>query len=197
MKHHPKRFSTILRLEQELLHNSYNLLIDSCVLFDKGSYPTAFALAVLAHEELGKLHLIDHVGFEACLSEEPIRSEQLAWLFSGDVAYSHRVKHEWAFTEHRKPYSALFIRRIEKQKQNAFYVGFRNKRIGTPGRVSATQAHDQIKRVVNLIKRTGDLPFLELFERSTAISRRYAAKYKRDAIKALSLLKNPRRKIRR
>ncbi len=151
-RHIPKRHSTVLRLERQLFHNAHNLLIDACILYRAESFPTAFALAVLAYEELGKLHLVDHVGTEARLSEPASRREQLESLFSRRLAYSHIVKQRWALSLTKDGYSDLYHDgRLDQLKQAAFYVGFRNGRIRLPERLSSTTAYNQIKRASHFL----------------------------------------------
>lgn len=194
-RHIPQRHSTILRLEQHLFHNACNLLIDACILYRAESFPTAFALGALAHEELGKLHLVDHVGTEARLSERASRREQLESLFSRKLVFSHLVKQRWALSMTRDGYSDLYHDgRLDHLKQAAFYIGFRNGRIRVPERLRSTTAYNQIKRVV-LFERTKDLPFLDLFEESTPETKKIAEGYISAARKALRSLK-PKRKQR-
>jgi AbiV family abortive infection protein len=196
-RHIPQRHSTILRLEQQLFHNAHNLLIDACILYRAESFPTALALGVLAYEELGKLHLVDHVGAEARLSEPASRREQLETLFSRKLVYSHIVKQRWALSMTKDGFSDLYHDgRLDHLKQAAFYVGFRNGRIRAPDRLRATTAYNQIKRVVGLFERSKDLPFLDLFEESTPETRKIAEEYISSARDALRLLK-PTRKQRR
>jgi len=168
--------------------------MDACTLYQSKSFPTAFALAVLAYEELGKLHLIDHVGAEARLSDPESRREQLEHLFSRDLAFNHIVKQRWALSLTKDGYSDIYHKgRLDHLKQAAFYVGFRNGRIRIPDRLSATTAFHQIKRVVVLFKQTKDLPFLNLFEDSSPESRRFAGQYISSTQRALASLTRPKK----
>jgi AbiV family abortive infection protein len=197
-RHIPKLHSTVLRLEQQLFYNAHNLLMDACVLYQSKSFPTAFALAVLAYEELGKLHLVDHVGAEARLSDPSSRREQLEHLFSRELAFNHIVKQRWALSLTKDAYSDIYHNgRLDHLKQAAFYVGFRNGRIRVPDRLSATTAFHQIRRVVTLFKHTKDLPFLDLFEDSTPQTRSFAERYISSARRALSSLTPPRKKLKK
>jgi AbiV family abortive infection protein len=196
-KHIPVLHSTILRLEQQLFHNASNLLIDACILYQAKSFPTAFSLAVLAYEELGKVHLVDHVGAEACLSTGKSKRDQLERLFSRQLGFNHLVKQRWALCGTRPNYSDSYHNgRLDRWKQSAFYVDFRNGRIRTPDRVSGTTAYHQIKRVVTLFENTKDMAFIELFCDSTAETRRIANKYISSARRALDALRKPVRKKR-
>lgn len=193
-KDHPKLFPTILRLEHHLLHNAGNLLTDACILYKAASYPTAFAMAVLAYEELGKLNLIDHVGFEAWLSDPKCRQERLEHLFSRKSAYNHIIKQRWALLETGDFSDLYHDGRLDHLKQAAFYVGFRKGRIRSPDRISSTTAYNQIKRVLKLIEKTNDLAFIQPFEQSTAATRRKAKGYITKAQKCLAELTPPKRR---
>ncbi len=175
----PLYYSTILRLEQEAFYNSVNLLDDACTLFEAESYATACALAVLAFEELGKLHCVDHVGFEACTSEKSIRLSSLAHLFSRELFSHHRRKQEWAAMEigRREIPKRLLDGRLERIKQTAFYVGFRNGRITTPRKINRRRALTQIRDSFSVLVRTRDLPFYGVFESSTKTTRQHAAQF--------------------
>ena len=168
--------------------------MDSCILYQNRSFATALALAVLAYEELGKLHLVDHVGAEARLSDSPSRQQQLDHLFSRNAAFNHIVKQRWALAFTKDGYSDVYHGgRLDHLKQAAFYVEFRNGRIRIPDRLSATTAFHQIKRVVTLFKQTKDLPFVDLFEDSTARTRKIANRYISSAQNALASLRPPRK----
>ena len=197
-RHVPKLHSTILRLEQHLFHNAHSLLVDACLLYKAGSFPTALALAVLSYEELGKLHMIDHVGAEACLSDSQSRREQLNEVFSRRLAFNHVAKQGWALFLTKNRYSDIYHNgRLDHLKQAAFYVGFHNGRIRAPNRLSAATAYHQIKRVVTLFEQTKDLPFVELFADSTSKTRQLADKYISSAINCVAGIEAPRRKTRR
>jgi AbiV family abortive infection protein len=193
---HPKYFPTMLRLEHNLLHNAGNLLTDACILYKAKSYPTAFALAVLAFEELGKLHMIDHVGFETGYFywDQESKKLRLRDLFSSKNAYNHVAKQRWALLETGKYSDQYRNGRLDHLKQAAFYVGFRKGRIKAPDRLSATTAYNQIKRVVKLIKQTNDMAFIQPFEQSSAATRRKALRYVKAAEECLAEIKAPRRK---
>jgi len=196
-KDHPKLFPTILRLEHHLLHNAGNLLTDACILYKAKSYPTAFALAVLAYEELGKLNLIDQVGFSSWLSDPDVRKIRLERLFSRKSAYNHIIKQRWAL-HLTGEFSQLYQDgHLDHLKQSALYVGFRNGRIMPPDRLTATTAYNQIKRVVKLIEKTDDLAFIQPFQGSTAATRRKAMSYIKSARQCLAEITAPKRRRRK
>jgi AbiV family abortive infection protein len=175
----PLYYSTILRLEQEAFYNAVNLLDDACTLFEAESYATACGLAILAFEELGKLHCVDHVGFEACTSEKPIRLRSLAHLFSRELFSHHRRKQEWAAMEigKREIPKRLLDGRLERVKQMALYVGFEKGRITTPRKITCRRAFTQIRDSFRVLAQTRDLPFYGVFEHSTKTTRKHAAQF--------------------
>ncbi len=173
-----------------MFHNACNLLIDACILFKAKSFPTSFALAVLAFEELGKLHLIDHVGAEACLSLKVDRHKRLQWLFSREGVFNHVIKQRWALDEIGRIFAEAYQNgSLDRLKQDAFYVGFKRGRIRAPDLIGRKTAYNQIKRGVLVMQRTGDLPFLALFEDSNAVSRRTARRYIKSTTDALTSLR--------
>jgi len=185
----PRYHSTLMRLEAQLFHNAHNLLIDACILYKAKSFPTAFALAVLAFEELGKLHLIDHVGAEACLSPKIERQKRLKWLFSRDGVFNHVIKQRWALDETGRVFAEAYQNgSLDRLKQDAFYVGFKRGRVTVPDRIGSRTAYDQIKRGVRVMQRTDDLPFVALFEDSNPASRWLARRYIKSASDALAKL---------
>jgi AbiV family abortive infection protein len=190
---YPKYYSTVMRLEQELFHNAHNLLVDSCILYQAKSYPTALAVGVLAFEEIGKLHFLDHVGFEAHLSPHQERKERMQWLFSNQGIFNHVLKQRWALSETGRSFSGQYHGgRLDRLKQDAFYVDFRNGRIRKPDRIAAATAYHQIKRTLEVLKRTHDLPFYGAFEESTRSTRRLANGYIASAEAAFASLPHPR-----
>lgn len=179
---------------QQLFHNAYNLLVDACILYKAKSYPTAFALAVLAFEEIGKVHLVDHEGFQAITSPRKERLSRLQELFSRKIGFNHRVKQSLALGATGRTFSDRYRNGLlDRWKQDAFYVGFRNGRIHTPDRISQATAYHQIKRVVLALRETGELAFIAFFGDSTSYSRRETERYLQSADAALKQLRPPTR----
>jgi AbiV family abortive infection protein len=198
-RYRPDRFTTCLRMEQQLYHNAHNLLIDACILYQRRSFPTAFALAVLAYEELGKLHLLDHVNAESWGLPEQ-REHQLDDFFSGKQGFNHVVKQRWALAETQKrPFSALYHDgHLDRLKQACFYVGFRNGRIVTPDRIKARTAYNQIKRVLKLVLNTREIAFLGVGEDGSWCcapeDQKLVSDYMKDAQDAVGRLRAPAKK---
>lgn len=193
----PQNFTTCLRLEQQLYHNAHNLLVDACILYQHRSYPTAFALAVLAYEELGKMHLLDHINAESHGLPKQ-RRDQLDQFFSRNLGFSHLIKQRWALFETKKQsFSELYNNgHLDRLKQACFYVGFRKGRILPPDRIKARTAYQQIKRVLMLARNSEDIAFLDFGPdgrwNSTAADRRLVRSYMRKAEDAVGRLRVPR-----
>jgi AbiV family abortive infection protein len=194
----PLYSSTILRLEQQTFYNAFYLLNDACTLYEAQSYPTACALAILAFEEIGKLHCVDHVGFEACLSNRPERVLRLDHLFSRELFFHHRRKQEWAAMEIDESDipKRLLDGRLERLKQSAFYVGFSKGRIITPARITQHRAYTQIRDSLRVFVRTRDLPFFPVFDQSTRATQRHAARFTNYLTARINDLKRPHRRRR-
>jgi AbiV family abortive infection protein len=52
---HPVRYATTMRLERAVCANAARLFLDACMLYANRSFPSAYALAILAFEEVGKI----------------------------------------------------------------------------------------------------------------------------------------------
>lgn len=201
-KDRPQNYTTCLRMEQQLYHNAHNLLIDACLLYEHKSYPTAFSLAVLAYEELGKLHLLDHINSESWGLPEQ-RTRQLDRFFSNKQGYNHIIKQRWALYgtvwKGDPEFSEMYHNgHLDRLKQAGFYVGFRKGRIIIPDRIKARTAYNQIKRVLKLMRNTEYMPFLDLNEEMvwdvTPEEIAIVRSYMRSAEKAVASLRPPRRR---
>jgi AbiV len=94
---HPVRYATTLRLERAVYANAARLFLDACMLYTNRSFPSAYALAILALEEVGKIQMMDHVCFEAVLNDGSFRlkSDRMDHLFSRSMFYCHPNKQAW------------------------------------------------------------------------------------------------------
>jgi AbiV family abortive infection protein len=173
-KKHPRRYSTVMRLERHIHSNAARLFVDACTLYRAGGYASAYAVAILAYEELGKLPLVDHIAFEAVLDKGSylMDSEKMDHLFSRKTFYSHINKQGWGLglyyrkkdTKKSRVEMLIHSDKLEIHKQDAFYVGFNNGRIASPQRFRATHAYRQLKYTLGAFYGTGDLPFYGVWE---------------------------------
>lgn len=171
-----------MRLEERIYENAVRLFEDSCILYEARSYPTSYALGILAYEELGKLTMVDHVGFEAALSDKASRYERLEHLFSPTMFYSHKNKQAWGTYKPMKGKKFarveehLYSGKLERNKQDALYVGYSNNRIVLPTRFRPSYAYNHLKFTLGCFEATGELPFVALGEKSTKRTRDHVAK---------------------
>ncbi|TVL16970.1 hypothetical protein AYI92_14275 [Shewanella xiamenensis] len=129
------------KIATESLRNTIRLHLDSVLLYENGSYPSALQLSVLALEEFSKANLVDHYIWSSETNEGyPDAEFEQEWL---KLLYLHPKK-QWSFVARETDdYSPKFIsliqsRKLEEKKQNAIYVGLsRSKgKIDTDSRVS-------------------------------------------------------------
>lgn len=180
---HPLRYATVMRLVRSIHANAARLFLDACTLYREASYPSAYALSILAYEELGKMEMVDHVAFEEVLNGSArMTRERMEHLFSRKMYYSHRNKQAWAFNPKSKkslaPYSEnrMFAGRLESDKQNALYVGFTAGRIRYPLKFTARHAHRQLRYTLQVFLDVRDMPFYDIREESNSVTRRRADK---------------------
>ncbi len=122
------------KIAEESLKNALRLHLDSILLFENGSYPSAFQLSVLSLEEFAKAKWVDHVYYSTITNngfqkedhedyESFVKFEQ-QWL---KLLYMHPEK-QFAFVGREVfDYSPAFINRIKEkklefQKQQSTYV---------------------------------------------------------------------------
>lgn len=150
-----KKFS---RLQYITFKNVLRLLFDSNILFQRKSYPSAFALAILAQEELGKVFIVDDIIYHDNLRE--LDKESLSWYIK-DFHY-HSTK-QWRAISFRYEHSKrglklhrrIFNKEIESMKQSALYVGLTNKdvkgKITSPLNITKNKTIKQIHFITEVI----------------------------------------------
>lgn len=147
------------KIAVESLRNTIRLHFDSMLLYENGSYPSAFQLSVLALEEFSKAIWVDHYIWSSETNEgyPDVQFEQ-AWL---KLLYLHPKK-QWNFVAREiDDYSPSFVsmiqsRKLEEKKQNSIYVGLsRSKggididsRVSTPSKIKKKDARQFIS-VIN------------------------------------------------
>lgn len=150
------------QLALESLRNSLRLLKDAMSLYQIGSYPSAFQLAVLSMEEYAKARWVDHIYYES-LTNTGLPCEELEQELLKSM-YSHTEKHGaflWEYFE----FSPNLLRaaregKLEQKKQAATYVGLPktrkrvdvNARISLPSSIKQADAKQMISIVATEIK---------------------------------------------
>ncbi|BEM76136.1 hypothetical protein SME38J_02390 [Serratia marcescens] len=158
------------KIATESLRNTLRLHFDSVLLYENGSYPSAFQLSVLALEEFSKANWVDHYIW-SCETNQgyPDAESEQEWL---KLLYLHPKK-QWNFVAREiDNYSPKFIsliqnRELEEKKQNSIYVGpsrmkgriDTNSRISTPWKIKQKDAkqfisiiNDELLRICQKIE---------------------------------------------
>lgn len=142
----------------ESFRNALRLHFDAILLFNNGSYPSAYQLAILSLEEFSKAEWIDHYVWTSktndCYSSAEEEHEWLKLLYLHPRKQWNFVAREWQY------YSPSFLDfvqngKLEHKKQNSIYVGLaRSKgkvdtssRISTPSKIKQTDA----KQIISLM----------------------------------------------
>ncbi|AKG68268.1 MULTISPECIES: AbiV family abortive infection protein [Serratia] len=161
------------KIATESLRNTIRLHFDSILLYENGSYPSAFQLSVLALEEFSKANWVDHYIWTSETNEGYPNAEfEQEWL---KLLYLHPKK-QWNFVAREiHDYSPIFIslvqsRKLEEKKQNAIYVGLSRakggidvgSRVSTPWEIKKKDArqfisiiNDELIRIYSRIEKDG------------------------------------------
>jgi AbiV family abortive infection protein len=129
------------RLATEALINALRLHKDATLLFNAGSYPSAYQLAVLCLEEFSKAKWVEHY-YYSCITNEGFPDAQFeqGWL---QLLYMHGKK-QYAFVAQDMfmypPKLVDFIKSggLDRRKQQAVYVGLEKvgKRVNVGSRIT-------------------------------------------------------------
>ncbi len=141
-------------LKREAFRNAVKLFRDACVLAIQGSRETAYAIAVLSFEEVGKAAIADRQLDRACMnpgSEQYARETLLVFL------KNHRVKQQWAAYDSEVDISSL-AKDLDSKKQRALYVDYDGKRV-IPPKVSKEKLNELMAEVYHALKGVGELPY--------------------------------------
>lgn len=189
---------TLSKLKEEVYINAVRLFCDTCTLYKVHAYPSSYAFAILSFEELGKLEMIDHICDDIIINLDSNPQEFLDHLFSREMFFSHANKQMWA--------SDLFLRgitkrikqiangKLDKNKQNAIYVGYTNRRIRSPKRISAIKAYTELTITFDKFKDISDLGFNGFECWSDAQSRAKAKRYLKKIEDLFTKLNKPGKK---
>jgi AbiV family abortive infection protein len=143
------------RLAKESLINALRLHRDAIILFNAGSYPSAYQLSVLSLEEFAKAKWIEHYYWTSITNcGLPGAESEQAWL---KLLYMHSEK-QYAFVGRDmfeySPALVEFIKsgKLERRKQQAVYVGLErdrksihvNSRIAVPTSIRQKEAKQLI-----------------------------------------------------
>lgn len=151
--------------------NAVRLFRDACTLYCSGAYPT-FAIAVLAYEELGKMHAMSSLG--DCCDEVGIddpTGEQASEFFVGVLSYggltNHRHKQARAYTDTNwfvmpddPKFRYIDEGGLETAKQQALYVELTDEYdVLAPSRITQGKAFGMLEDVLRGFKESRDIAF--------------------------------------
>ncbi len=144
-------FRKLDELGFQCFQNALRLHSDSILLFNKKSFASAFALSVIASEELGKGFAIEEIVFQARLGEG--LGEQDTKLLRALLS-DHKLKQGWFVSSVSDGLRwgrglAKRYQRIQIEKNNAIYAGVRpgNHHIVRPFLLSRVRARRQVRSV--------------------------------------------------
>jgi len=152
--------------------NSLRLHLDSIVLFNNRSYPSAYYLSIISLEELGKIFILADFLYDSRVNGRfnEYKDTELLKIFGNNfeegyfkqIVYNHQRKQYHfvkTFDSDYKPtnkyYKELLNGFVEQKKQNSLYVGLKrvkskidmNSRIITPNKISVTTVFNQIELI--------------------------------------------------
>ena len=171
---------TLSRLKEEVYINAVRFFCDACTLYKVHAYPSSYTFAILSFEELGKLEMIDHICGDIIINPDSNPQVFLDHLFSREMLFSHVNKQFWSsfqFKGFTKRTKQIANRKLEKNKQDALYVGYANRKIRSPKRISAIKAYIELTIIFDKFKDTADLGFNGFDCFSDAQSRAKAKRY--------------------
>jgi AbiV family abortive infection protein len=130
--------------------NGLNLHFDSILLLKARSYASAFALSVIASEEIGKGFALEDMTFQARMNRgfDEEDKESLGALLS-----DHKVKQGWFISTLFDRFNSMTIvkryQKVQVEKNNALYAGVRrgNHQIVRPFSIPASKAKRQVRMV--------------------------------------------------
>jgi AbiV family abortive infection protein len=188
---------TLGKLKAEIQTNAVRLFCDACSLYQERSFASAYALAILSLEELGKLEMVDHICDDIMINPHCNPQEFLDHLFTRPMYFNHKNKQMWASDRYfikKKRIKEISDGDLDRAKQDALYVGYFNRRIRSPKRITASKAHSEITVVFQKIKDVGDLGFNGFECCSDVQSRAKAKRLITKVERSYTILMNPRMK---
>ena len=180
--------------KREAFRNCIRLFRDACLLLAGGSHTTAYGVAVLAYEELGKTYAIDWACDAMCLNPQD-QDRIYDALIADGLLRDHLFKQRRAYVD-----TAIMLQGtasakthfidsggLEIAKQQAFYVELIGNAVTTPSRITREKARGLLSDVLSAIAQSGDIGLNGFHCESTAQSERLAAELVSQAKEALAL----------
>lgn len=152
------------KISIESFKNGARLLLDASLLYNNGSYPSAFQLSVLALEEFSKSYWVEHYYYASITNTGfPDKTFEQKWL---SLLYLHPKKQSaffgWGLERDYAPDFIEFIKSgsLELKKQKSIYVGLDrmkrgidvNSRVSLPWSIKDKDAREMISLLVDYLK---------------------------------------------
>ena len=152
--------------KREAYLNAVRLFRDSALLYTHDAYPSAYAIAVTAFEEIGKVHVIDRGCDAMCMNPDNAEALYETYFDSGWTT-NHKHKQRWAFvdalealpSQENPAWRYIDSGGLEYARQQALYVEMSKKKVEAPLRINSAKAFDQLSKCRDAIAGTGDLGF--------------------------------------
>ena len=144
-------------LQRACFQNALRLHFDSVFLAKGRCFGSAFAISVIASEELGKASAIANLIFQAGFDEDPVYRQYQKFI--AELLSNHKLKQRWFLRSFFDVFGPKDVFRryesIQIAKNDAIYAGVRrgNYQIVRPFRASASKAKRQIRIVNNALIR--------------------------------------------
>ena len=157
---------TLGKLKSEIYINAVRLFSDACLLFNKHSYASVYALSILSLEELGKLEMVDHICDDISINPDSNPQDFFEHLFSKSMFFDHRNKQMWAsdfvFSDDKKRIKQISEGSLDRSKQDAFYVGYFKNYIRSPKLIKQQKTFNKLNIVFDKFKEIDDLDLMDL-----------------------------------
>ena len=190
--------SELSAFKRETFRNCVRLFRDACLLLARGSCPTAYGVAVLAYEDLGKVHAIDRACDAMCLNPED-RDRIYDGLLADSTLHDHLFKQRRAYADTAMTVEPApsgkprFIDSggLEVAKKQAFYVEMMGGSVMLPSRIARDKAMGFLRDVLGAIETSGDVGFNGFLCQSTPQSENQAAELLSQAQEAFAGCSGP------
>lgn len=143
-------------LQYACLQNALRLHFDSVLLAKGRSFASAFAISVIASEELGKACGIAEIIFQAGFDKRQLHAEDTKSVVRALLS-NHKLKQGWFVSSFFGVFGPKDVLRryqtIQSAKNDAIYAGVRNGnyQIVRPFLISSSKAKQQIRTVNNAL----------------------------------------------
>ena len=157
-----KRVNTkkLSRLQVHALGNAIDLYDDASLLYKGKRFSTAFFLAVIGIEEIGKVYILDDIIYNVRVNGSDLSDAQarFQWLFQHRTkqsqAHNYFRDFHWSRAK-RLEFQEICSGKFDLQKQNSLYVGLEgrklNGRILLPSNTTRILARKQLRYLYRLL----------------------------------------------